>query len=211
MLFRDRRDAGRKLARMLGAYRGADAVVLALPRGGVPVACEVAHVLDLPLDVLLVRKLGVPRQPELAMGAIGENGVRVVNARVVGPLGVSDNELERVETRERAELDRRATVYRGKNDRVALRGRTTIIVDDGLATGASARAAAHVVRELGATRIVLAVPVAPRDTVKELEDANDIDDVVVVAQPDHFHAIGEWYDDFRQLTDDEVVRLLSEA
>ena len=181
-------------------------VVLALPRGGVPVAAEVAHALDAPLDVLVVRKLGVPTQPELGMGAIGEGGVRVVDPDIVRQAGVRPAQIAAVEAREREELDRRVARYRGARPMVPVRGRVVVIVDDGIATGGTARAAVQVARLLGATRVVLAAPVAPLDTVHELIEVADA--VVVVSTPSPFYAIGPWYDEFTQTTDDEVRALL---
>jgi predicted phosphoribosyltransferase len=170
------------------------------------VGAEVARVLGAPLDVVLVRKLGVPAQPELAMGAIGENGVRVLNHEVLRGVGISESQLARVEERERAELERRAREYRGERGPAALVDRTAIIVDDGLATGSTARAAVEVVRALGARRVVLAVPVAPPETVAALERVADA--VVAVVTPTPMWAIGAWYDNFAQTTDEEVLRLL---
>jgi putative phosphoribosyl transferase len=205
--FRDRHDAGRKLASMLGHLRDEAPVVVGLPRGGVPVAAEVATALGAPLDVVLVRKLGTPGQPELAMGAIGEDGVRVVNEDVRRSAQVSDAELAAVEERERVELERRAVSYRAGRTPVSLEGRTVIVVDDGLATGSTARAALAVVREHGARRIVLAVPVAPPETVAALRGLAD--EIVCLEQPERMWAVGQWYEDFRATTDDEVVSLLA--
>ena len=209
--FRDRAEAGRALAPLVAGTLPAteDAVVLALPRGGVPVAFEVAAELDVPLDVIVVRKLGVPSQPELGMGAIGEEGVCVLNPDVIRHLSITESALRRVEERERAELERRAERYRHGAPMTPLEGRTVVIVDDGLATGSTARAAIQVARAHGARRVVLAVPVAPQDTVDDL--AAVADDVVCVASPRPFTAIGQWYRDFRQTSDDEVSRLLSGA
>lgn len=207
--FRDRRDAGRRLAACLAHLRAERPVVLGLPRGGVPVAAEVAAALDAPLDVILVRKLGVPYQPELAMGAIGEDGVRVLNRELIARAGITDAEVARVEAAERVELERRARRFRADRPAAPLAGRTVVIVDDGLATGATARAAIQVARAHGAQRVVLAVPVAPPDTVGELE--TEADEVVVVLTPSHFYAIGEWYDDFSQTPDAEVIAALEEA
>jgi predicted phosphoribosyltransferase len=199
-------DAGQQLARALTPLALPRPIVLALPRGGVPVGAEVARALHAPLDVVLVRKLGVPRQPELAMGAIGENGVRVLNEEVLRSGDISPAELARVEARERAELERRAAQYRGDRPPASVADRSAIIVDDGLATGSTARAAVEVVRALGAHQVVLAVPVAPPETVAALERVADA--VVVVVTPTPMWAIGAWYDDFSQTTDAEVVRLL---
>src|SRR4051812_3967029 len=203
MKFVDRRDAGRRLAAQLGFLRAEDPVVLSLPRGGVPVGAEVARALGAPLDVILVRKLGVPAQPELAMGALGEEGVRVLDQDLIARAHVRDDQLADVERRERDELARRARTYRGERDPLPIAGRTVVIVDDGLATGASARAAIEVARARGAGRVVLAVPVAPPETVAALRA--DADDVVSVETPAAMAAIGQWYDDFSQTSDAEVV------
>ena len=207
-LFDDRADAGRRLAGRLTHLHGG-CVVVGLPRGGVPVAAEVAAALDVPLDVIVVRKLGVPTQPELGMGAIGEGGVRIVNEDIVRQSGVRLDELDAVERRERAELERRVDRYRGGRAAVALADRTVIVVDDGIATGSTARAACAVVRALGATRVVLAVPVAPPRWADDLGDAAD--ELVCVATPEPFRAIGPWYRDFTQTSDDEVVTALAAA
>ena len=207
MRFSDRRDAGRRLADRIRQQPPADAVVLGLPRGGVPVAAEVARALGAPLDVIIVRKLGVPSQPELAMGAIGEDGVEVVNRRVVGMTGVTAADIDAAAARERRELDRRTARFRAGRDREPLTGRTALVVDDGIATGSTVRAACEVARAHGARRVVVAAPVAPPDTVRTLGDVADA--VIVLHSPDRLFAIGEFYDDFRQTTDDEVVRLLA--
>ncbi len=209
MPFLDRAEAGRRLAELLRHLSGEDVVVLGLPRGGVPVAAEVARALGAPLDVILVRKLGVPVQPELALGAIGEGGVRIINPDVVEIAGVSDTEIARVEARERGELERRARRYRGNRPPVPLPGRTAVIVDDGIATGATARAACQVARAHGASRVVLAAPVAPPSVRAALATAAD--EVICVETPRRFQAIGEWYADFSQTTDAEVVALLRAA
>ena len=206
MPFRDRVDAGTQLARSLEHLQSQHPIVLGLPRGGVPVAACVADALDAPLDVVLVRKLGAPSQPELAMGALGERGVRVLNRDVIDAGGITPEAIDLVERREREELERRARRYRGERAPVPLEGRLVIIVDDGLATGSTARAAVEVVRAYGASRVVLAAPVAPPDTVAALRGVAD--EVVVVAQPARMWAIGAWYEDFAQTDDDEVVRLL---
>ncbi|MFB8079749.1 phosphoribosyltransferase family protein [Streptomyces sp. NPDC056013] len=206
MFFSDRTDAGRQLAARLGHLKGHDVVVLGLPRGGVPVAAEVADALDAPLDICLVRKLGVPQQPELAMGALGEGGVRVVNERVLHEAGVGARDLAAVEEREHAVLDQRARRYRGSRPSVPLEGRTVLVVDDGLATGATALAACRVVRARGAARIVLAVPVAPRGWTARL--GGEADETVSVHAPEVFSAIGQFYRDFTQTPDAEVVACL---
>jgi putative phosphoribosyl transferase len=208
MRFRDRLDAGRHLADVLtrADLRGPEVVVAALPRGGVPVAFAVAQRLGAPLDVLVVRKLGVPFQPELAMGAIGEGGVRVENPDVLRSAALASIDLDDAERRERPELERRAALYRQGRSRVDVRGRCAIVVDDGIATGSSVRAACRVLRALGAARIVVAVPVASRMAVIELR--NECDELVSLEVPDPFFAVGEWYRDFSQTGDDEVVDLL---
>lgn len=209
MLFSDRVDAGLRLAERLLSYRDEDVVVLGLPRGGVPVAFEVAQAIDAPLDVIVVRKLGVPFQPELAMGALGEGGVRIINQDVVRMARVSDNEVVAVEERERAELARRVQRFRGERSRIPLAGRTAMIIDDGIATGSTARAACQVARAQGASRVVLAAPVAPPNSVAEL--SHDADEVICLEQPAFFAAIGQFYDDFSPTTDDEVISLLERA
>ncbi len=208
MPFRDRREAGRRLAERLGHLRGAQVVVLGLPRGGVPVAAEVAVALRAPLDVIMVRKLGVPVQPELAMGAIGEGGVRVLNTDVLTAARITDAEIAGVEARERAELQRRARRFRGARERTTVRGRTAVIVDDGIATGSTARAACQVARAQGAAKVVLAVPVAPAQALGPVGE--DADEIICLETPEHFLAIGEWYEDFGQTSDEEVVELLAQ-
>ena len=207
--FADRSDAGRRLAQRLAYLRGQDVVVLGLPRGGVPVALQVAEALGAPLDVIVVRKLGIPFQPELAMGAIGEDGVRVVNEGVVTMAGVRLEEMAIVERRERAELERRARRFRGDRARISLEGRTVIIVDDGIATGSTARAACQVARAQGARRIVLAVPVAPPGWTKRIH--GDADEFVALETPEPFFAVGQFYADFSPTTDEEVSACLERA
>ncbi|MCF4119661.1 dienelactone hydrolase family protein [Antribacter sp. KLBMP9083] len=209
MAFADRVDAGRKLATKLLRLRDEPVVVLGLPRGGVPVAFEVATALGAPLDVILVRKVGVPFQPELAMGALGEDGVRIVNDEIVRKVGVSEHQFADVESRERGELERRALRFRGDRPRVPLAGRTAVVVDDGIATGSTARAACQVARAHGAGRVVLAVPVAPPDWTARL--GGDADELVCLDTPDHFSAISEYYVDFSQTSDDEVIACLERA
>lgn len=209
MTYADRTDAGRRLARHLEAFRGEDVVVLGLPRGGVPVAFEVACALSAPLDVIMVRKLGVPYQPELALGAIGEGDVRVIDDEVVRCTGVTDEELAAVERAERAELRRRVGRFRAGRERIPLAGRTALIIDDGVATGSTARAACQVARTQGAARVVLAVPVGAAAAVIALRRVAD--DVICLETPTWFVAVGRWYRDFRQTSDDEVADLLRDA
>jgi predicted phosphoribosyltransferase/dienelactone hydrolase len=208
MRFRDRADAGRRLAERLGHLRSEDPLVIGLPRGGVPVAAEIAAALGAPLDIVLVRKIGAPERPELAVGAIGEDGVVVRNDAVLGELGLSWAELDDQVAHERAEIGRRARTLRPW-PRPSLRDRTIILVDDGIATGATVVAAIRVVRGLGARRIVLAVPVAPPDTVTRLREIAD--DVVCGSSPSRFLAVGQWYDDFRQVPDRRVRELLASS
>ncbi|MFD7325960.1 phosphoribosyltransferase family protein [Streptomyces sp. NPDC059875] len=206
MYFTDRTDAGRQLAARLDHLKGHDVVVLGLPRGGVPVAEQVADALGAPLDVCLVRKLGVPFQPELAMGAIGEGDVRVLNDSVLAETGVSDRDVAAVEERERVVLRQRAERYRGTGRPARLDGRTAVVVDDGLATGATALAACLVVRARGAARIVLAVPVAPAGWPARI--GGEADETASVHEPEFFYAIGQFYQDFSQTADEEVIACL---
>ncbi|WP_176706939.1 phosphoribosyltransferase family protein [Mycobacterium malmoense] len=207
--FDDRVDAGRQLAKSLESLRGQDVVVLGLPRGGVPVAFEVAKALRAPLDVLVVRKLGVPFQPELAFGAIGEGGVRVINDAVVREADLSADDIAAVEAKQRAELARRSEMFRSGHERIALAGRTAVIVDDGVATGATARAACQVARAQGASRVVLAIPIGGRDVFARF--AGYADEVVCLHTPEFFFAVGQGYRNFAQVSDGEVVRLLDRA
>ncbi|MFD3695321.1 phosphoribosyltransferase family protein [Streptomyces sp. NPDC058646] len=209
MLFAHRTDAGRRLAAALRHLEAADPVVLGLPRGGVPVAFQVARELGAPLDVVVVRKLGVPHHREWGFGALGEGGVRVISEDVVQRAGVGPRDRAAVERAEGAELVRQARKFRGDRPRVPLDGRTVIVVDDGIATGATAAAACQVVRAMGAARVVLAAPVAPPDAAVRLRSAAD--EVVCLSTPHAFRAVGEWYEDFTQTSDEEVVSLLAEA
>jgi putative phosphoribosyl transferase len=209
MMFRDRADAGHRLAQRLLAFRGEGMVVAGLPRGGVPVAAEVARALEAPLDVLLVRKLGLPSHPELAMGAISEDGVRVLNEPVVRTMAVTEQQLADVEAIESVELQRRAQQFREGRPRTPLSGRTVILVDDGIATGSSALAACLAARRSGAARVVIAAPVASDHAVRELERVADA--VVCVMTPASFRAVGQYYLDFEQTSDQEVVDLLRSA
>lgn len=207
MLFRDRRAAGRELAtRLLHYANRTDVVVLALPRGGVPVGFEVAEALSAPLDVFLVRKLGVPGQVELAMGAIASGGIRVLNDEVIQKLQPTAAMIAAAEVKERRELERREREYRGGQPMPNVKGKIVILVDDGLATGSTMRAAIAAIRRLRPARVVLAVPVGAAETCKEL--LQEADDVICLQEPEPFSGVGKWYDDFSQITDDEVRELL---
>jgi putative phosphoribosyl transferase len=206
--FADRSAAGRELAERLSHYAGRkDIVVLGLPRGGVPVAYEVAAALAAPLDVFVVRKLGVPGHEELAMGAIASGGVRVLNERVVDEVGIDAPEIEAVADRERAELERRECAYRGERDPIDVEGKTVIVVDDGLATGATMRAAITALRDRQADTIVVAVPTGSPQTCAEIGET--VDEIVCARTPEEFTAVGVWYRDFEPTSDDEVRRLLN--
>jgi predicted phosphoribosyltransferase len=208
--FPNRSEAGRFLATKLSKHAGRDdVIVLGLPRGGVPVAYEVAQALRVPLDVFIVRKLGVPGFEELAVGAIASGGVRVLNQDVANALPNADEIIDAVTERETAELERREHEYRDGRPAPEIRGRTVILIDDGLATGATMRAAVAALRQRGAARIVVAVPVGPPDTCRELEEVAD--EVVCASAPESFQAVGQYYDDFSQTTDDEVRDLLARA
>jgi predicted phosphoribosyltransferase/predicted alpha/beta-hydrolase family hydrolase len=208
--FNDRVDAGRQLAQRLQSLRGQDVVVLGLPRGGVPVAFEVAKALRAPLDILVVRKLGVPFQPELAFGAIGEGGeVRVINDVVVREAHLSRDDMDAAEKEQRTELQRRSDRFRGGRGRISLTGRIALVIDDGIATGATAKAACQIARAQGASRVVLAVPIGPDDIVARF--ATYADEVVCLQTPAFFFAVGQGYRTFTQTTDDEVVALLDRA
>ena len=207
MRFLDRRDAGRQLAAKLAAYAGdPNVLVLGLPRGGVPVAYEVARALHAPLDVFVVRKLGVPGHRELAMGAIASGGVRVLNTDVIKALGISPAAVESVAAREMMELERQQRAYRGDAPLPDLSGCTVIVVDDGLATGSTMRAAVGALRQSRPARIIVAVPVAAAETVRHLRQ--EADSVVCLSTPPDFHAVSMWYEDFSQTSDDEVRNLL---
>lgn len=208
--FRDRAEAGRALALQLETYAGrSDLIVLALPRGGVPVAFEVARALGAPLDVFTVRKLGVPGHQELALGAIATGGVRVIDEDVVKSLRVPDGVIDAIAARELRELERREYAYRGNKPVLDVRGQIVILVDDGMATGSSMRAALAAVRRLRPARVIVAVPVAAAATCREFE--NEADECVCVLTPEPFHAVGIWYEDFSQTTDDEVRDLLARS
>jgi putative phosphoribosyl transferase len=209
MRFRDRQDAGRQLGQALASCAGEAPLVLALPRGGVPVAFEVAAALDAPLDVWVVRKVGVPFQPELGMGAVSEGPALVLDERLIAQLGLTWSEVMEVVRREQAEVERRAWRFRGARPPVEVRGRTVILVDDGIATGGTAQAGLEALRARGAARIVLAVPVAAPRSVERLGVLAD--EVVCLLSPPQMMAIGLWYEDFTQVADEEVAGLLARA
>jgi putative phosphoribosyl transferase len=209
-LFRDRTEAGRILARRLKAVvADSDALVLALPRGGVPVGFEIAQALQADLDVFLVRKLGVPGQEELAMGAIASGGIRVLNESLIQYLEISPSTIERITAREQDEIERRERAYRDGRPALPITNRTVILVDDGLATGASMLAAARAVRAQKPKRIIVAVPVASRDACEEFR--RHVDDVICAETPEPFYSVGSWYEDFSQTSDSEVRELLERA
>ncbi len=209
MIFADRVDAGKKLAARLNHLKNDSLVVLGLPRGGVPVAYQVARELDAPLDVIVVRKLGVPFQPELAMGSIGEGGVLIRNSEILRRTGVSEREFGAVEEKERIELDRRVQRFRANRPRIGLEGRTAVIIDDGIATGSTALAACQVARAQGAARVVLGVPVAPPDWKTHFDGYAD--ELISLETPEPFWAIGQFYDNFNQTSDDEVLSCLERS
>jgi putative phosphoribosyl transferase len=211
MFFEDRAEAGKKLATALAEHRdlGDDPLVLALPRGGVPVAFEVAKALGIALDVFLVRKLGVPSREEYAMGAIASGGIRVLNEEVVRMLSIPDGVVEEITRRERKELERREKAYRGDRPKPKLAGRTLIIVDDGLATGATMRAAVRAARAEHPAKIIVAVPTASPETCSSLGDL--VDEIVCLSTPSPYTAVGAWYENFSQTTDEEVIDLLQRA
>lgn len=208
--FRDRFEAGRLLAAALRHYAGhPDLLVLALPRGGVPVACELARALHAPLDLMLVRKLGVPGHEEFAMGAIASGGIRVISEDVVRALGIPDRAIATVAAHEEHELKRRELSYRGDRPAAQVRGKTVILVDDGLATGSTMRAAVAALKAQGPERLVVAVPVAAPETCEAMR--REVDEVVCALAPEPFFAVGQWYEDFSQISDEEVRQLLHRA
>jgi predicted phosphoribosyltransferase len=208
MAFRDRSEAGRRLAEALSAYRGRDAVVLALPRGGVPVAAEVAAALQAPLDLILVRKIGVPTQPELAMGAVVDGATPIVvrNEDVIEFAGITEDEFDAECAREFAEIERRRQRYIGERARAEIAGQTVIVIDDGVATGATTRAALQAIHNRKPKQLVLAVPVAPGETITKLR--GEVDALICLETPALFGAIGYFYRDFRQVSDQEVITIL---
>jgi len=209
-LFKDRRDAGKQLAQELLAYAGrSDVIVLALPRGGVPVAYEVARALNAPLDIFIVRKLGLPGHEELAIGAIASGGIRVLNHDIVQGLKIPQTMIDTVTRQELHELERRERAYRGDRPPPDIRGRTVILIDDGLATGASMRAAIAALRAQNPARIVVAVPTAAPETCAAFE--SEVDEVICAMTPEPFYGVGRWYEDFSQTTDEEVRTLLEQA
>jgi putative phosphoribosyl transferase len=209
MRFRDRIDAGRQLAERLSYYRDENPIILALPRGGVVVGFEVAQMLRAPLDVIIARKIGAPDQPELGIGALAPGGVRILDERIIQLLGISEEQIARVEARERGEIDRRLRLYRGDRPMPQIQGQTAILVDDGIATGVTARAAIQSIRRQEPRRIVLAVPVAPPETIHLLR--KEVNDAVCLMTPPDLRAISLWYDNFEQTSDDEVIRLLQRS
>jgi len=207
MYFKDRSHAGQELAKALATYRGQqDIILLALPRGGVPVAFEIAELLDLPLDVLLVRKLGIPGQDEYAMGAIAEDGILYINQYIVQQLDIPKAVIENITTREIEELNRRRQIYRHDRPAPQLDGKTVIVVDDGLATGATMKAAVRALRQMNVKHLVVAVPVGAGDTCRELE--KEADEVICPYKPDPFYGVGRWYGDFSQTSDEQLEKLL---
>ena len=208
--FKDRRDAGRKLAQKLSAYaRGQNTLILALPRGGVPVAYEVALSLNVPLDIFIVRKLGLPGREELAIGAIASGGIRILNSDIIRMLSIPDEVINFVARRELQELQRRERHYKGNHPSPEIRDRTVILIDDGLATGASMRAAVAGLRAQHPARIIIAVPIAAAETCDMFRA--EVDEVVCAITPEPFHGVSRWYEDFSQVTDEEVRTLLEEA
>lgn len=209
MIFKDRVMAGRELAERLAEFKNQDAVVLALPRGGVPVAFEIAQGIHAPLDVIVVRKLGIPFQPELAMGAVGEGGILSRNEQVIEMANISPEQFEEARLRETEEVADRAKKFREGRPPVSLKGRLALIVDDGIATGSTAQAACHVARALGAEKVVLAVPVGSKEAVATVSKIAD--QVICLEVPENFFAVGEWYEDFSAVTDEEVVTLIRKS
>ncbi|MGA2511747.1 MAG: phosphoribosyltransferase [Candidatus Acidiferrales bacterium] len=210
MVFQDRQEAGRKLAERLRAYANRnDVVVLGIPRGGVPVAFEVARALRAPLDIFLSRKLGVPGQEELAFGAIATGGTRVLDREIIEAVGISEEQIEQITAKVKTELERRENLYRGAQPPLRVEGLTVLLIDDGIATGSSMRAAIKALRQMKPARVVVAVPVAPQSTCSRL--ALEVDELICVHTPKDFYAIGQFYEDFSQVADEEVTALLRQA
>jgi putative phosphoribosyl transferase len=210
MVYKDRKEAGRVLASKLRTYAGNEnLLILGLPRGGIPVAYEVAKALNAPLDVFVIRKLGAPFQPELAMGAIAGGGIIVLNEEVVRGYGVTDEEINEAVTRETIELERREKLYRGENESQPIEGKIVILVDDGLATGASMRAAVKAAKKYNPEKVIVAVPVGARDTCQTL--SKEADEIICAYMPEQFWAVGSWYEDFTQTEDREVRDLLEKS
>src|ERR1017187_4119069 len=210
MIFRDREQAGRKLAEQLQSYANRkDVIVLGIPRGGVPVAFEVAKALDAPLDIFLSRKLGVPGHEELAFGAIATGDTRGLDREIIEAVGISEEQIDQITARVKKELERRENLYRGPRGPLKLEGLTVLLVDDGIATGSSMRAAIHALRQMKPARIVVAVPVAPLSTCNRLK--REVDEFICVYTPKGFYAIGQFYEDFSQVADEEVTELLRQA
>lgn len=209
MLFYDRHDAGRQLAQKLVHYVHEKPFVIGLPRGGVVVAYEVSRALKAPLDVIIARKLGAPTQPELGIGAIAPNGVRILNQRIIDMLGISSGQIEEVTGREAREMERRLKLYRGDRPAPDIRNRTVILVDDGLATGVSAKAAIRALKQNLPKKIILAIPVSSPDTIEAIRP--EVDDLVCIATPLDFMSVGNWYQRFEQTSDEEVIHLLQSA
>ena len=210
MIFADRAEAGRRVAAKLAGYAGrADVLVLGIPRGGVAVAAEVARAIDAPMDVFLSRKMGVPGQEELAFGALASGGVRVLDQELIRELNISSEDIERIAERVKSELERRERVYRGGRSALNVTGKTVVLVDDGIATGSSMMAAIQTLRRMRPARLVLAVPVAPASTCKRLRE--QVDELICIHAPEKFYAIGQFYENFTQATDEEVVELLRGA
>jgi putative phosphoribosyl transferase len=209
-MFKDRFDAGRKLSERLAAYDSLpDTIALALPRGGVPVAYEIARRLNLPLDIFIVRKLGLPGQEELAMGAIASGGIRVVNQSVLDQVQISQRVFDSVTANELRELERRERLYRGQHSSIEVTGKNVLLIDDGLATGTSMRAAIDALKKKNPAKIIVAVPVSPSDTYQEIKAL--VDDIVCVLTPYPFYSVGHWYEDFPQTSDQEVTSLLKQS
>lgn len=209
MVFRDRHDAGRRLAQALLSYADKDTLVLALPRGGVEVGYEIARALDAPLDVIVARKIGAPNQRELGIGAIAPGGVRILDDTIIRYLGIPQEAIDTIVAEETREMERRLQLYRGNRPAGQIRGRTVILVDDGLATGVTARAAIQAIKQQEPEKLILAVPVAALDTAGSLQQ--DVDELVCLHTPADFRAVGIWYDDFSQTTDEQILELLQQA